>query len=141
MGLEVLLAYVASLLATGTVALFRELLSLKGVDVDRAIRSTRDHFPLIPGVEPALEKWIEGSEFEELFRDAQTGERDFDAEEVISSFISDGDFHMPSEAESRELAEDVVRAFLRAMIVELYLSDAGVVVLADRQEELARHAK
>ena len=140
MGPEVLLGLAASLLATGTVALLRELLSQKGVDIDRAIRSTCDRFPLIPGVEPALEKWIVGSKFEELFRGAQTGERDFDADEVISSFISDGDFQMPSEVESRELAESVVRAFLGAILEAIYLSNRGIVALANRQEELALRA-
>ena len=137
MVVDVLSALAAKALAAGAVALFREVSSRKGADIDRAVRSTCDQFTDIPGAGLALEKWVKGGEFEELFRRAQTGERDFDAEEVISSFMIDGDFDMPSEAETRKLAEDVVCSFLGTMIAEIYRSETGIVALANRQEELA----
>ena len=140
MGPEVLLGLAARLVVAG----WEDV-----VDIDRAIKSTSDKFRSgphaqgdtgsrdVPGVETALENWVGSDKFKELFLLAQTGERDFDAEEVISSFITEGGFYMPSRAERESLAEEVVSLFLGEVLSEIYQSKSGISALANRQEELA----
>ncbi len=117
------------------------------VNIDRAIRSTSIKFHSdrraedavgsadVPGVETALENWVKSDKFRELFELAQTGERDFDAEEVVSSFITEGGFYMPSRTECERLAEEVVSLFLGEVLSEIYQSKSGISALANRIEQ------
>ena len=144
MGPEVLLGIAARLVVAG----WRDV-----VDIDRAIKSAADKFRGdpdaqgatgsrdVPGVETALERWVGSDEFKDLFHLAQIGERDFAAEEVISSFITEGDFYMPSRAESERLAEEIVSVFLGELLSEIYQSKWGISALANRGEELAAHGR
>ena len=85
--------------------------------------------------------WVGSDNFKELFHLAQTGERDIDAEEVISSFITEGGFYMPSRAEREILVEEVVSLFLGELLSEIYQSKRGISALANRQEELAAQGR
>ena len=138
MGLIELLGLAATAMSIGgaTVGGLRALLSQQSGPVDRAIRTTATRFEEIPGAEDCLRRWIAASSFETIFQQLQSGERRFGEDDLIGSFIRDGEFHMPTDDESRELASSVVSAFLGGIVEEFYAGPSGVGALASRMEAL-----
>ena len=138
MGLIELLGLAATAMSIGgaTVGGLRALLSQQSGPVDRAIRTTATRFEEIPGAEDCLRRWIAASSFETIFQQLQSGERRFSEDDLIGSFIRDGEFHMPTDDESRKLASSVVSAFLGGIVEEFYAGSSGVGALASRMEAL-----
>ena len=61
--------------------------------------------------------------------------RDF-GDDIVTSFINEGDFYLPIEKERRTVAGEVVAAFLSELYSALYGSDAGIATLANRMETM-----
>ena len=100
-----------------------------------AIQGTSDRFPDIEGTRTALFQWTSSDAFIAFIDSVYNGDRFADAE-FVSSFINDGGFYLPIDAECEEVAQEIVIAFLWALSVVLYRSDEGVPSLANRMEVL-----
>ena len=108
--------------------------------VGNAIQGTSDLFPDIEGTRTALFQWTSSDAFIAFIDSVYNGDRFADAE-FVSSFINDGGFYLPIDAECEEVAQEIVIAFLRALSVVLYRSDEGVPSLANRMEVLHQETR
>ena len=117
------------------VASLRAFFAQEADFVQRLIRATCGRFPEVEGAEPALRKWTSRDSFIDLLERVHAGERDFD-DEIVASFICDGDFYLPNEEERTALAAKIVAAFLSEFFGALYRSDEGLPAFANRQEVL-----
>ena len=134
MGIELLLAYITSALASATVEGFRAACLRKGVDIDRAIKTAAGQFLQAEGVEDSLRKWIESESFNALLQSIGAGDWEFDVEAIATSFMADGEFWMPAGEEGVKLAEEVAFAFLSALRDELLQSKLGLSTIASGQQ-------
>ena len=58
------------------------------------------------------------------------GERDF-GDEIVESFIKVGDFYLPDNDELRKTAEQIVSAFLKALLGGLLQGSGAIPVLVE----------
>ena len=101
----------------------------------RAIQATCSRFPEIEGVETALDKWTSAEAFIDFFERVEAGERNFD-DEIIASFIEEGEFYLPDEEERTTVARGIVAAFISELSGALYGGDDGLPAFANRVEAL-----
>ena len=113
----------------------RAVLTQRPGVVQRAIPVTCSRFPEIEGTETALQRWTSSEAFIGFLERVHAGERVFD-DEVVASFMDEGDFYFPTEEECQTLAREVIAAFISELASGLYRSDEGLLALANRQEEL-----
>lgn len=66
---------------------------------------------------------------------SHAGERDSD-DEIITSFIDEGDFYLLTEEERRAPATEIIAVFISELLGALYRSEEGFAALANRQEAL-----
>lgn len=102
--------------------------------ISRAIRTTAEAFPAIENVDQALASWCTSEDFLNLLRKLRAGERHLTDAAVVSSFIEHGGFYAAAQTES--LAREILTTFLAKAEEELYGSDAGLSVHAQREEIL-----
>lgn len=114
---------------------FRALLAQEPDIVRQAIEETCSQFPGVEGAEPALTKWASSPEVVSVHERLYAGERDFGGE-VVESFISIGDFHLPDDDELRETAGRILSVFLSALLGGLLRGGEALPAHANRQEEL-----
>ena len=74
--------------------------------------------------------------FVEAFERIHSGDRDFGDDEVVASFIAEGDLYFPTEEERSKVAAEIVAAFLNDLLGAIYRSEEGIPALANRQEAL-----
>ena len=122
---------VRALLAGG----IRALLAGESDVVKQAIAETCSRFEGVEGAEPALTRWVESPDIGSVYERLLAGERDFGGE-IVESFIGVGDFYLPDGGELRETAEQIVSAFLEALLGGLLQGSGAIPVLANRQEQL-----
>ena len=103
--------------------------------MERAIQATCSRFPEIEGAETALHQWTSAEAFVDFFERVEAGERDFD-DEIVGSFIDEGEFYLPAEGERTALAREIVAAFISELSGALYGSDDGLPAFANRVEAL-----
>ena len=113
----------------------RSLFAQKADAVQRAIVTTCDRFPKVEGAGPALRLWTSGEAFLDFGERVYAGERDFD-DEIIASFINDGQFYLPGAEELQTLAAEIIAAFISELSAAFYRSDDGIFMLANRNEVL-----
>ena len=135
-----MLGIASGLAKDGGVALVRGAFALPANVLQLAIRATASRFAEIEGTEMALREWTSGEAFNHFFQRVYAGERDFD-QEVIASFVEDGDFYLQPEEECFRVAEKIVLDFLQELSDGLYRSDDGLPVLAMRQEMLHQQTR
>ena len=111
---------------------FRALLNRDPGVIDSAVTSTCDQFEDIEA-EPALQRWAASATFERIYIRLERGERDF-GDEIVDSFIQDGEFFLPDDAIGRETAADIAITFVRAVLEALHQSDRAMSVHVNRQE-------
>ena len=104
--------------------------------VQRAIEFTSRRFPEIEGAETNLKQWISTDSFADLLERVHAGERNFE-DEIVGSFIEDGDFYLAIDSERHRVATDIVTRFLSELYAAIYRSDEGLVAFANRQEQLS----
>ena len=138
--ISLMLGIASGLAKDSGVALVRGAVALPTNVLQLAIRATAGRFPDIEGTEVALREWTSGEAFPHFFHRVSVGERDFD-QEVIASFIEDGDFYLLPEEECFSVAEQIVLDFLEELSDGLYRSSDGIPVLARRQEMLHQQTK
>ena len=140
-GLEALLIQVATGIAASAVTGGLRSFFTQRVDVlQRAIQATGSRFPEVEGTETSLHKWTLTEDFIGFLERVGAGERDF-YDDIVTSFINEGEFYLPTEEERRRLARDVVAGFLSELYGALYGSDAGISTLANRMEVLHHDTK
>lgn len=120
-------------IAAGTM---RSLLYEREDVIERAIAATSSRFPELEGAKTALEQWASGEAFARFCERVHAGERELD-EQIVQSFVVDGQFYHPDAEEQSRLAGEVVSVFLSELVGAWYRSDAGIVALSNRFE--ARH--
>lgn len=104
--------------------------------VGRSIQATCGGFPEIEeGAKEALQRWSSSDTFTDFLVRIHAGERDL-ADEIITSFIEEGDFYIPKEEDLQTLAVEIVTAFLGMLLRALYQSEEGLPVFANRMEEI-----
>ena len=135
-----MLGIASGLAKDGGVALVRGVFALPTNVLQLAIRATASRFPDIEGTEVALRDWTSGEAFTNCFRRVYAGDRDFD-QEVIASFVEDGNFYLLPEEECFSVAEQIVLDFLQELSDGLYRSGDGLPVLAMRQEMLHQQTR
>ena len=136
MDLPVLIEMAISMAArVAVVGSIRALLTQESDVVDSAIADTCDQFEGSHVVEPALSRWASSPAFESVLKRLQLGERDF-GDEIVDSFIQEGEFFLATETELRRTAERIVSIFLSTLLGALLQSDHGIPTLANRQEQL-----
>ena len=91
-----MLGIASGLAKDGGLAVMRGAFTLPSNVLQLAIRATASRFADIEGTEVALREWTSGEAFTHFFHRVYTGERDFD-QEVIVSFVGDGDFYLLPE--------------------------------------------
>ncbi len=134
--IALLLAEIGKSIATSIATRQIDTFLRKGTDVvDRAVRATCSHFPEIEGTESALQRWTSGETFAGFLERAHHGERDLD-EEIIASFIDEGDFYLPTEEERWTVASEILSVFLLQLSAALYQSNNALLALANRIEVL-----
>ena len=104
--------------------------------IKRAIQATCSRFPEVEGVEVALHKWTSSTAFTDFCERVSAGERDFGDEDdqIVASFIKEGDFYLPTAEEGSALAREIIAAFISELSHVLYRSDEGLPMLANRLE-------
>ena len=138
--LPVLAGLVASIAKDiGTVTI-RSFLSQGNDLVERAINATCSHISDIEGARTNLQKWTSCEAFSTFFERVHAGEQVAD-EDIVQSFISEGDFYFPTDEESSSLATEIITWFLLELRGALYRSEEGLVVHANRQEVLHRNTR
>ena len=105
-----------------------------------AIKGTCSRISGIEGTETALLQWISSETFIGFFESIYEGERCPDTE-IVNSFIKDGGFYLPIEAECISVAEEIVMEFLQQLLGVLYRSDDALPALANRMEVLHQETK
>ena len=134
-----ILALVAELttsIAVSTVAGGIRAYFAKRADVvNRAIQATRSRFAEIEGAETALLQWTSGEAFVGFVERVHAGERLVD-DDVVASFINEGDFYLPSAEERTEVAREIVSVFIAELFGALLRSKDGLTTHANRQESL-----
>ena len=136
LGIALLLAEIGKSIATSIATRQIGTFFRNGTDVvDRAVRATCSHFPEIEGTESALQRWTSGETFAGFLDRAHHGERDLD-EEIIASFIDEGDFYLPTEEERWTVASKLLSVFLLQLSAALYQSNNALLALANRIEVL-----
>ena len=97
-------------------------------------KTTADAFEAFEGVEIALRKWASSEAFADVMEQLVDGERDF-SDEIIASFIQEGDFYLADESEKSLAATQIVSLYISVLLNELYQGTAGIPLLANRVEE------
>ena len=113
----------------------RALLARESSVVEQAIAETCSQFEGVEGAEPALTRWAKSPAVGVVYESLLAGERDFD-DEIVESFIRVGDFYLPDDDELRKTAEQIVSAFLKALLGGLFQGSGAISALAERQEQL-----
>ena len=131
-----LLAEIATGITTSiTASELRQFFAKRSDVVDRAIQATCSRFPEYEGAEVSLQRWTSTETFSEFFSRVNSGERGFD-DDVVSSFIDDGEFFLPDDEELTSATVEIIVAFISELSGALYRSDEGLAALASRQESL-----
>ena len=130
-----LVGIVAGIAKDAAAGSLRAFLTREADIVQRAIQVTCGRFPEVEGAETALRQWTSCEAFIDFFERVHSGDHDFD-DEIVSSFIDEGGFHLPIDQECRTLATDIVAAFLSELLGALYRSEEGLTAFANRQEVL-----
>jgi tetratricopeptide (TPR) repeat protein len=86
-----------------------------------------------PAVSVALENWIGSDTFEGLLRELKAGSRLLD-EKVVAAFIQVTGFDAGDR--TSPLAREVLRFFSQFLLEELYSTEAGLAIHANREEVL-----
>ena len=86
--------------------------------LEKAISATADDFPGIE-IHHGLRAWCNSASFSEVLdRFVETGERDFDDENLVGSFIHAAGFYYGDETNAR--AAEVLQGFFRRLAEALY---------------------
>ncbi len=102
--------------------------------LEKAISATADDFSGIE-IHHGLRAWCNSASFSEILdRFIETGERDFDDEELVGSFIDAAAFYYGDGTNAR--AAEVLQGFFRRLAEALYGSAKAVPALAGRFEYL-----
>ena len=112
----------------------RALLARESSVVEQAIAETCSQFEGVEA-EPALILWAESPAVVSVCERLSGGGRDF-GDEIVESFIEVSDFYLPDDGELRETAEQIVSAFLKALLGGLLQGSGAISVLANREEQL-----
>ena len=118
----------------------RKFLAQRQDQFANAIKGTCSRISGIEGTEIALRRWISSETFIGFFESVYEGERCPDTE-IVNSFIRDGGFYLPVEAECISVAEGIIMEFLQQLLGVLYRSDEGLPALANRMEVLHQDTK
>jgi len=101
--------------------------------VQRAAKRTGDAFPEVEECSETLIQWADEDSFHELLDRFRKGERDLGSDERIAqAFVESSRFDFGEETSSKAI--EVVIEFLRNLKAELYSSEEGVSLLAERAE-------
>ena len=84
-----------------------------------------DRFPEVDDAERALRQWTSGEAFLDFCERVHAGERDF-YDEIVASFINDGQFYLPGAEELQALAAEIVAAFISELTAAFYRSGEGI---------------
>lgn len=101
--------------------------------IANAIESTARDYPNVEGLNDTLKCLCQSGDFEHLLNEIKDGRRDLSIDNVVSLFTGCG-FFMGAETESYAL--QILATFATRIEEALLLSDAGLTVLAKRQEVL-----
>ena len=136
MGLEQLVVQVATgIVASAATGGLRAFFTQREDVLKRAIQVTCRRFPQVEGTETALQQWASTGAFLDFIERVEAGKRDFD-DEIVTSFIDEGEFYLPTEEECTRFAREIVATFVSELYSALYESDAGIATLANRMEAL-----
>ena len=135
-----MLGVASGLAKDGGVALVRGAFALPTNVLQLAIRATSMRFQDVEGTEPALRDWTSGRAFTNFLERVYSGERVID-EDIVASFIDDGNFYLLPDEECISVAGQIVLDFLEELSDGLYRSSDGLPVLARRQEMLHQQTK
>ena len=102
--------------------------------IRRVIGKTSAQFESIDSLESSLHRWVESDGFETVLERLVIGERDF-FDEIVSSFIDNGDFYLPDEEQRLMVAKQIVASFIGPLLAEIFESTAGLSSLSNRIEE------
>jgi tetratricopeptide (TPR) repeat protein len=100
--------------------------------INAAVLATSDAYPTIEGVDPALRKWCKSPEFDELIGKVKNGQRDLTDASLISSFIQTTEFYCGENTE--QVARQVLTTFVQKILEQLYMTEAGLAIHAEREE-------
>lgn len=104
--------------------------------VESAIAATSKTYPALE-IGSALQKWAATKGFDTLIDRLEQGERNVVDADVVRSFITEGDFYLPDDAERDATAESVVATFARHLLDALLQGSGGLRALANRMEKLS----
>ena len=133
---SLLVGLVAKLATTAGAVGLRALLAQDADVVASAIRATCTRFLEIEGAETALRGWISSDAFTEFCERIHDGDRNFGDDEIVASFVEEGDFYFPTEEERSKVAAEIVASFINDLLGAIYRSEHGIAALAQRQEVL-----
>jgi hypothetical protein len=97
-----------------------------------AIDATADEFTQMEGVRDDLRTWCDSDEFSDLFSKLQEGRITPQAGDLVSSFVQTG-FFLQDQTDS--VAENILDTFAQKLEDELYKSEFGMKILAERPEK------
>ena len=137
MGIDAILGVLASVLADSVVVGgVRMFIKQQNRILGRTIKSTAAAFTAFEGVEISLRKWSSSDAFADMLERLVSGERDF-FEEIVESFIQEGDFYHADDYEKKTFASNIISLFFGLLLNELYRSDDGISLLANRVEQIS----
>ena len=123
------------IVAKAAAGAIQSLLTRRNINVDRAIALTADGFRDVEGIDVALERLALSEGFTAFLENVHAGQRDAD-DEIIASFLDEGDFYLPDENERVSLARDIIATFIHNLASEFYQSNGGLVAFSNRNERL-----
>ena len=97
-----------------------------------AIDATADEFTQMEGVRDDLRTWCDSDEFSDLFSRLQEGRIAPQAGDLVSSFVKTG-FFVQDQTDS--VAENILDTFAQKLEDELYKSEFGMKILAERPQK------
>jgi len=106
----------------------------KDTPISKAIESTRKSFQHLDTVDTDLSRWCESEQFRNILDKLKSGERDFDDEDIINSFIQTTGFNLQDK--TIETVTEIIKTFLENLELELYSGKDGLGIHALREEKL-----
>ena len=108
--------------------------------LDKTIKSTALAYPNLVGLEYSINNWCRGEAFTTIVEKLISGERDF-FDEIVATFIEDSAFYVEDDDETTRVATELLTVFFNGLYNELYRSDIGVPLLANRFEQVGEDIK
>ena len=97
-----------------------------------AIDATADEFTKMEGVRDDLRIWCDSDEFSNLFSKLREGRIAPQASNLVSSFVKTG-FYLQEQTDG--VAENILDTFAQKLEDELYKSEFGMKILAEKPEK------